>query len=63
MGWQDGLEVFTLTYKLSSLGWNPEPAINCHSRDSRQGDLTMCVPSLGLKLYWASHLPAFVGGH
>ena len=29
-GWQDGLEVCTLISKLSSLGLNPDPAINCH---------------------------------
>ena len=29
-GLQDGLSVRTLTVKLSSLGLNPDPAINCH---------------------------------
>ena len=29
-GWQDGLEVRTLTSKLSSLGFNHDRAINCH---------------------------------
>ena len=27
---REGLEVRTLAYKLASLGWNPDPAINCH---------------------------------
>ena len=30
LDWQNGLEVHTLTAKLSSLGLNSDPAINCH---------------------------------
>ena len=30
VGWQDGLEVGTLASDLSSLGLNPDVAINCH---------------------------------
>ena len=54
--WQDGLEIHTLASKLSSLGLNPEPAINCPGV-SRQGDssINVCaVPRMDIKLM--SHL-------
>ena len=41
-GWQDGLEVCTLTSKLSSLGSNLSPAKNCPVGLSQAG----CVPLL-----------------
>jgi len=36
-GWQDGLEVRSLTSKLFSLGSNLDPAINCHLGVSQAG--------------------------
>ena len=39
MSWEDGLKVHTLTSKLSSLGLNLSPAINCHSGVSQAGCL------------------------
>ena len=36
-GWQDGLTVCTLASKLSHLGLNPDPAINCHPSISQAG--------------------------
>ena len=37
VGWQDGFEVGTLASELSSLGLNPDAAINCHRRVSQTG--------------------------
>ena len=37
LGWQDDLEVCTLPSELSSLGSNPDPAINCHPGVSQAG--------------------------
>ena len=39
LGWQDGLDLGerTLASKLSRLGSNPDPAINCHPGVSQAG--------------------------
>ena len=36
-GWQDSQEVCALASELSSLGLNPDPAINCHPGVSHAG--------------------------
>ena len=44
--WQDGREAQALTYKLSSLGLNPDSAINCHPGVSQAGRfINVCVVS------------------
>ena len=50
--WQDGLEVRTLTSKLSSLGLNPDPAINYHPGVSQAGRfiLLWAFPRMDVKL-------------
>ena len=40
LGWQDGLEGCTLASKLSSLGSNPDAAINCHPGVSKSCCIT-----------------------
>ena len=42
-GWQDVLEVHTLFSKLSSLGLNLGPDINCHPGVSQSGGIHQCV--------------------
>ena len=43
---QDSLEICTFTSKLSSLGSNPNPAINCHPGVSQAGlYINVCHPS------------------
>ena len=64
MGWQDGLEVqevCTQDSELSSLGLNPDPAINCHPGVSRAGwSIDVCaVPRMDVKL--GDRLPVLVG--
>ena len=57
--------VCTLTSKLSCLGSNPNPVIDCHpgvSQFHRQSDSSMVVPSLECPLNWSPGLPVFVGG-
>jgi len=51
-GSQDGLAVCTLTYKLSSLGLNRDPAINHHPGVSQAGRfISACaVPRIDIKL-------------
>ena len=52
LSWQDGLEVRTLASKLSSLGLNPDPAMNCHPDVSQAGwFIDVCaVPRMDVKL-------------
>uniref|UniRef100_A0A8C4RBH7 SIN3-HDAC complex associated factor n=1 Tax=Eptatretus burgeri TaxID=7764 RepID=A0A8C4RBH7_EPTBU len=55
------LEVSTLASKPSSLGLNPNLAIICYPAFQKQGDSSMCVPSLGWTLNWTSRLLALIG--
>ena len=52
----------TLTSKLSDLGLNPAPAVNCHAGVHRQGDSSMCVRVPQSDVKRGSRLPALVGG-
>ena len=57
VGWQDGLEVGTLTSELSSLGLNPDTAINCHRHVSQTGKgINVCaVLQMNVQLGIPSH--------
>ena len=63
-GWQDGFEVRTVASKLSTLGLNPDPAINCHPQSFTGRVTHQCVwRLLGWTLNWASRSPALLDGH
>ena len=61
LGWQDRLEICTLTFELSRVGSNVDPAINSHlgaSHDSDiQGGASVCVSSTGRMISQSTCLP------